>query len=136
MISAHPLTWPEGWKRTPSHGRKTARFTSLAKRLTIADGVRRVLSVLAIGWHLYDSAIQKPARASTPQPLREPYIATNTKLGEQERLRVVVVPHPLGKAFDVRCLIYNGNGTAQMVCPNVTQEQLTDVEDATPRGAR
>ena len=95
-----------------------------------------ILSVLAIGWHLYDSAIQKPARASTPQPLREPYIATNTKLGEQERLRVVVVPHPLGKAFDVRCLIYNGNGTAQMVCPNVTQEQLTDVEDATPRGAR
>lgn len=95
-----------------------------------------ILAALAIGWHLYDSVIQKPARASAPEPPREPYIATNTKLGEQERLRVVVVPHPLGKAFDVRCLIYNGNGTAQMVCPNVTQEQLADVEDATPKGAR
>jgi len=93
-----------------------------------------ILAALAIGWHLYDSVIQKPARAV--EPPREPYVATNTKLSEQERLRVVVVPHPLGKAFDVRCLIYNGNGTAQMVCPNVTQEQLADVEDATPRGAR
>jgi hypothetical protein len=95
-----------------------------------------ILAALAIGWHLYDSAIQKPARASTPQPPRPPYVATDTKLSDRESLRVVVVPHPLGKAFDVRCLIYNGSGTAQMVCPNVTQEQLADVEDATPRGAR
>jgi hypothetical protein len=93
-----------------------------------------VIAAIAIGWHLYDASIQKPARAvELPRP---PYVATEAALSESERLRVVVVPHPLGKAFELRCLIYNGAGTAQMVCPNVTQEQLADVEDGTPRGAR
>lgn len=26
-VDAHPLTWPEGWKRTPPHQRKKARYS-------------------------------------------------------------------------------------------------------------
>lgn len=97
-----------------------------------------ILAALAIGWHLYDAAIQKPARASTPQPQRPPYVASDAALSDHERLRVVVVPHPLGRIFDVRCILFTAGGgnAAQLVCPNVTQEQLAGVEDATPRGAR
>lgn len=58
-INAHPLTWPEGWKRTPAADRLAGRFgkreagTSgyrLLKDLTINDSIRRVLEqLLAMG---------------------------------------------------------------------------------------
>ena len=58
----------------------------------------------------------------------KPYVAADTELSDSERLRIVVVPHPLGKAFDARCLLYTGrDSTAQLVCPNATQEQLSEV---------
>lgn len=53
-MDAYPLTWPEGWKRTPPHARKSAQFGKgerrqsgeaswISKRaLTINDGVHRV----------------------------------------------------------------------------------------------
>ncbi len=56
MIEAYPLTWPEGWPRTPSHRRKSASFGKVArhatysyktkKQLSIADGTRRVQTEL------------------------------------------------------------------------------------------
>ena len=93
--------------------------------------------MLAIGWHLYDASIQKQAAAKPVEPPRAPYVATDTALSDSERLRIVVVPHPLGKAFDARCLLYTGReGAAQLVCPNATQEQLAETQDGTPRGAR
>lgn len=62
MISAFPLAWPEGWKRTPTHQRKSATFskgervyssqpgggsTVRHRDLTVADGVERVLTELS-----------------------------------------------------------------------------------------
>lgn len=96
-----------------------------------------ILCALALAWHLYDSAIKRPTRADDALDApRAPYVATDTALSDSERLRVVVVPHPLGKAFDVRCVLYDGPRGAQLVCPNATQEQLAEVQDGTPRGAR
>lgn len=48
MINAHPLTWPDGWKRTPSHRRESGRFGKKERDrafqpLSINDGVQRVL---------------------------------------------------------------------------------------------
>jgi len=45
-ISAYPLQWPAGWKRTPSHQRRDATFTKYKKRLAIFDGAERVLDEL------------------------------------------------------------------------------------------
>ena len=47
-ISAHPLTWPTGWKRTPHSARQDARFSTKSRSrnsqaLSVADGVARVL---------------------------------------------------------------------------------------------
>jgi hypothetical protein len=56
-ISAYPLQWPTGWKRTPHHGRTRARFGKASRQegygdqkrwvpgrdLTIAEGTARVL---------------------------------------------------------------------------------------------
>lgn len=61
MIAAHPLAWPEGWKRTPGHQRKSATFGKNERKynedrsgswnekrdLTVSDGVERVLRALA-----------------------------------------------------------------------------------------
>jgi len=61
VIPACPLTWPEGWKRTPPARRTRARFSkgervyssqpggsswTRHREVTIADGVRRVLAEL------------------------------------------------------------------------------------------
>jgi hypothetical protein len=58
---AYPLFWPQGWRRTPAHERKRAKFSrserqyssepggsswTRKKDLTIADGTERVLHVL------------------------------------------------------------------------------------------
>jgi len=42
----YPLAWPEGWKRTPSYQRKTARFGRAGRALTLIDGLQRVLDEL------------------------------------------------------------------------------------------
>lgn len=46
-IAAHPLQWPQGWKRTGGAYRRSATFTRYKKQLSIADGVDRVLRELA-----------------------------------------------------------------------------------------
>jgi len=43
---AYPLSWPEGWKRTPASLRKSGRFTKDNKWLTVSQGVTRVLTEL------------------------------------------------------------------------------------------
>ena len=58
-IQAYPLTWPDGWRRTPAHQRKAALFGKGETRpvsdtyshrykaqLTVADGLTRVLDKL------------------------------------------------------------------------------------------
>lgn len=61
MIDAYPLTWPEGWKRTPDFARKRAKFSKGERRyssdgqnswqghrdVTIGEGTNRVLDSLA-----------------------------------------------------------------------------------------
>ncbi len=42
-ISRHPLTWPDGWKRIDASRRKDATFTRHGQRLSVTDGVQRVL---------------------------------------------------------------------------------------------
>lgn len=51
MINAHPLTWPEGWKRTAAGRREAGRFGKKERgrafqSLSINDGVQRVLQEL------------------------------------------------------------------------------------------
>ena len=64
MIEAYPLTWPSGWKRTPSHQRRRAAFNrkeavyrtqsdgsqyhafNQSRQLTISQSVERVMSEL------------------------------------------------------------------------------------------
>lgn len=45
-ISRFPLQWPTGWKRIPPGDRKDANFSRHDQRLTISDGVNRVLGEL------------------------------------------------------------------------------------------
>lgn len=52
-IPAHPLAWPDGWKRTSAGSRATSSFGtkgrgSVKRRLTIAEAVVRVRQVLAL----------------------------------------------------------------------------------------
>lgn len=45
-MTAYPLSWPAGWKRTASHARKPGPFRNdkrIGKELTVADAVDRVL---------------------------------------------------------------------------------------------
>lgn len=49
-IASYPLSWPTGWPRTKDYARKSANFKTSSRgasaRLTIADGVTRVLAEL------------------------------------------------------------------------------------------
>lgn len=45
-LSAYPLHWPPGWKRTESSKRKRASFKSAKRTLSVIEGVERVLSEL------------------------------------------------------------------------------------------
>lgn len=45
-LSAYPLQWPPGWRRTESYRRTRATFKSAQRRLSIMDGVERVLEEL------------------------------------------------------------------------------------------
>lgn len=66
-ISAYPLQWPAGWKRTLSGWRKSGNFSTRrrtqtgyfsAQQLTIDDGVERVLNELArMGFDRNDTVI-------------------------------------------------------------------------------
>lgn len=47
-INAYPLQWPEGWKRTPAHQRRDAKFSYDGKRLSIAIARERVLEQLGL----------------------------------------------------------------------------------------
>lgn len=42
-MTKYPLTWPAGWKRTPSYNQKRAQFSQDHQRLTITRGADRVL---------------------------------------------------------------------------------------------
>lgn len=42
-INAHPLSWPVGWKRTPAQQQREAKFARNDKRLTLTQGLDRVL---------------------------------------------------------------------------------------------
>lgn len=42
-ITAHPLTWPTGWKRTAPNQQREAKFARYDKRLTLTQGLDRVL---------------------------------------------------------------------------------------------
>lgn len=44
--TAYPLSWPAGWKRTPSGSRSRSNFTKNRNALSVADGTRRVLDEL------------------------------------------------------------------------------------------
>ena len=50
MIPAYPLTWPEGWKRTTY--RKAPKFSRYDRKLSVMDGVERVLAELDV--HVHD----------------------------------------------------------------------------------
>lgn len=43
----HPLSWPTGWKRTPSHQRQRARFQSGGSALTVHKATQRLSGELS-----------------------------------------------------------------------------------------
>jgi hypothetical protein len=45
-ISAYPLQWPAGWRRTQGAYRRDATFSRYKRALSIADGVARVMDEL------------------------------------------------------------------------------------------
>jgi hypothetical protein len=47
-VERYPLSWPDGWKRTPSQARKAAAFKHYGNKLSVADGATRVLAVLEL----------------------------------------------------------------------------------------
>jgi hypothetical protein len=47
-ISRYPLQWPAGWKRLQAYQRKSANFSKHGKRLSVFDGIGRVLSELKL----------------------------------------------------------------------------------------
>jgi hypothetical protein len=47
-LSNYPLSWPDGWKRTPGSALREARFARNHARPTIMQGLDRVLRELAI----------------------------------------------------------------------------------------
>ena len=47
-MTNYPLTWPAGWKRTKPEQRKDANFKRNGQRLSIADGVTRVIEQLRL----------------------------------------------------------------------------------------
>jgi len=57
MIPAHPLCWPEGWKRTPAYHRKSPKFSSFDRKLSIHEGVGRVLAQLDKLGHRTDDIV-------------------------------------------------------------------------------
>lgn len=73
-INAYPLTWPDGWKRTPAAERLAGRFGKrdsgaggyrMLKDLTVNDSIRRVLEqLLSMGLSREDLVI------STNVPVR------------------------------------------------------------------
>jgi hypothetical protein len=46
-LSNYPLSWPDGWKRTPGSALREARFLRNHARPTIMQGLDRVLRELA-----------------------------------------------------------------------------------------
>lgn len=47
-ISAYPLQWPEGWKRTENYRRRQAKFTRHGDRLSVAAAHNRVMEQLTL----------------------------------------------------------------------------------------
>lgn len=45
-LSAYPLHWPSGWRRTESYKRKRANFKSANRNVSVIEGVERVLAEL------------------------------------------------------------------------------------------
>lgn len=45
-INAYPLSWPTGWKRTEPARQREAKFSKYDKRLTLTQGLERVLAEL------------------------------------------------------------------------------------------
>ena len=43
---AYPLTWPDGWKRIPPSQRKNSAFRSGNRRITVVEGVSRIIAEL------------------------------------------------------------------------------------------
>lgn len=99
MISAHPLCWPEGWPRTPSYKRKQARFTSSDRRLSVSDGVGRVLAELdKLGHKLDDIVISTNIRtrldgfprSDQPNPT-DPGVAAYWQKADGTNQRVIAI---------------------------------------------
>jgi hypothetical protein len=67
-MTNYPLAWPAGWRRTKS--RKDANFKRGGQRLSIADGVKRVIEQLRLfgipDWNIVVSTNVKPRLDGLP----------------------------------------------------------------------
>jgi hypothetical protein len=112
-ISAFPLQWPAGWKRTPHHGRTRARFGKASRQegygdqkrwvagrdLTIAEGTARVLVELQrMGVHRDDLVLSTNLRlrldgmpASGQAEPADPGVAVYWTDGAADKPRVMAI---------------------------------------------
>lgn len=98
-ISRHPLQWPEGWKRTQSYSRKNAQFKDHGRRLTVYDGVQRVLDEMEkLGVHQDDVIVSSNVRlrldnlprSGEPKPT-DPGVCVYWQKSSKEPMRCMAV---------------------------------------------
>lgn len=95
-----PLSWPAGWRRTKPDARRDANFKHQAGRLSISDGVGRVIEQLRLFgyWscdHIIISTNVKPRldglpRSDSAQPL-DPGVAVYWKRAKDPQHKVMAV---------------------------------------------
>lgn len=99
-VTSNPLTWPDGWKRSPAGLRKRAQFSRQGSaimsraELTIADGVARVLTELhrmgVPNWNVIISTNVPVNREGRPlsnsRAPADPGVAVYFRQGKNERV--------------------------------------------------
>ena len=97
MIPAYPLTWPEGWKRTTY--RKAPKFSRYDRKLSVMDGVERVLAELDRLGHGRDDIVISTnlrtrldgfPRSNEPEPL-DPGVAVYWQKPDGSSQRVIAI---------------------------------------------
>lgn len=95
------------------------------------------IAAIVVLFYGYTEYIKKP-RETAPAKLTADeeekrfkewaYVAQDKEIRPGERIKLVIVPSPLGEYFDTRCLVYTNDAFKQssMVCPGADKEFLKE----------
>lgn len=91
-------------------------------------------------WWGYSELIAKPERRDRKAQQQHDkedkrfnewaYVAKDKEIKPGERIKLVIVPSPLGEYFDTKCLIYTHDEFKQtsMICPDADKEFIQESE--------